>query len=153
MRLRKQIAHARRSRGYRFRMKQFMTVAAAVVLLLLVGGCGAGDVRRHEVEDVSATFHRSYTDKDAAAACAVLAPPTKSALEESAGKPCDTALLSEELPAVGSPERVEVFGTSAQIRYAGETTVLARYQGGWKVIAAGCSYRPHQPYDCTISGG
>jgi hypothetical protein len=152
MRLRKQIAHTRQAPGYRFRMKQLLTVTPAVVLLLLVGGCG-GDVRRHEVEDVSATFHRAYTDQDAAAACAVLAPPTKSALEQSAGKPCDAALLSEELPSVGTPERVEVFGTSAQIRYDGETTFLARYQGGWKVIAAGCSYRPHQPYDCTISGG
>ena len=80
-------------------------------------------------------------------------PPAKSAVQASEGKPCTAALLAEKLPAVGRPDRVEVFGTEAQVRYDGETTFLARYHGGWKVIAAGCSSRPHQPYDCTISGG
>jgi len=126
--------------------------AAALVLLPALSGCG-GDVRRQQAEEVSATFHQAYEGQDAATACAMLAPPAKSTLEESEGKPCDAVVLSEEVPSVGSPDRVEVFGTEAQVRYDGETTFLARYQGGWKVIAAGCSYRPHQPYDCTISGG
>ncbi|MGN6577027.1 MAG: hypothetical protein ACTHKG_15230 [Nocardioides sp.] len=133
-------------------MRAIGAVTVAVVLLLALGGCG-GDVRRQQAESVSAAFHRSYEEQDATAACAVLAPPAKSAVEESVGKPCDAALLSEELPSVGKPDRVEVFGTEAQVRYDGETTFLARYRGGWKVVAAGCSYRPHEPYDCTISGG
>ena len=133
-------------------MRPHAAIAAAVVLLLSLSGCG-GDVRRGEVEATAAAFHRAYEARDSAAACAALAPPAKSALQESAGKPCEQALLGEQLPTVGQPERVEVFGTEAQIRYDGETTFLARYQGGWKVIATGCSYRPHQPYDCTISGG
>jgi hypothetical protein len=49
-------------------MKQLLTVTPAVVLLLLVGGCG-GDERRHEVEDVSARFNRAYNDQYATTAC------------------------------------------------------------------------------------
>ena len=30
---------------------------------------------------------------------------------------------------------------------------LARFRGGWKVMAAACTARENHPYDCRISGG
>ena len=125
-----------------------MAVAGALVLLAMTSGCsGAG----HDAATAAAQrFHRAF---EAGQAGAALAPRTRKELSQSAGKPCEEAILSEQLAGVGDPQHVEVYGTMAQIRYEGETTFLARFQGGWKVMATGCSPRPNQPYDCVISGG
>ena len=102
---------------------------------------------------VATRFYEAYTADDGAAACAELAPKTKSELEQSSGKPCDEAVLEEDVPETSAPLDVHVFGTQARVRWDGETTFLARFQGGWKVMAAACTARPDQPYDCGISGG
>ena len=127
------------------------TAVAAVVLLPVLGGCA--QVHEPEVLGVADAFYRSYASADGATACESLAPRTKRELEQSAGEPCARALLGEDLPVVGKPSKVEVFGTEAQVDYGDETTFLARFQGGWKVTAAGCTPRTGMPYDCTISGG
>lgn len=102
---------------------------------------------------VAARFYAAYAGNDGAAACAQLAPRTRSDLEQSAGKPCEKAVLEEDVPDVDEPTKVQVFGTQAEISWAGETTFLARFEGGWKVMAAACTPQPAKPYDCTISGG
>jgi hypothetical protein len=40
-----------------------------------------------------------------------------------------------------------------QVRFAQDTIFLARFQSGWKVMAAGCSPVPGHPYDCRLQGG
>lgn len=125
--------------------------AALLAGLATVTGCrGAQD---GAVAEVAAAFHDAYAARDGAAACDLLAPETKSELERLAGEPCAGAVLEEDVAEVGPPRAVEVFGTQAEVRYDGETTFLARFQDGWKVMAAGCTPRPGQPYDCVIAGG
>jgi hypothetical protein len=46
-----------------------------------------------------------------------------------------------------------VFDKAGEVRFAGDTTFLTRSDGGWLVVAAGCTPRAPYPYDCTISGG
>lgn len=125
----------------------------AAVSVLVLGLSGCGQVGRHDVAAVATTFYRAYEAGDGARACAQLAPKTKSRLEQVARKPCAEAVLEEHVPAVRRPLRVQVFGTQAQVDYRGDTTFLARFQGGWKVMAASCTPQPGLPYDCQISGG
>ena len=103
---------------------------------------------RMEFEETAATEAR-----DAATACDTLAPRTRSELAQSAGATCRRALLEEDVPRVGEPLDVRVFGSQAEVVWDGETTFLARFRGGWKVMAAACTAREHRPYDCRISGG
>lgn len=126
------------------------TAAGALALVTLAGCAPAQD---EEVRAVAARFYSAYAGDDPAVACDQLAPRTKSELEQSAGQPCAEALPQEDVPAVDHPVRVRVFGTQAEVTWSGETTFLARFQGGWKVTAAGCTPQPHQPYDCVLSGG
>lgn len=119
--------------------------------MLAVAGCAAAP--QDDVSDAAERFHSAYRDQDGAQACAVLAPEALSELEESAERPCAEAILAEDLPYVGEPVRVEVFGTMAKVDYDGESTFLTRFQGGWKVLAAGCAARSGRPYECTIQGG
>jgi hypothetical protein len=123
---------------------------AALVLLLAVAGCG----QPHQAEVLTAAeqFYSAQHAGDGAKACDRLAPKTKSDLEKSAGKPCARAVLEEDVPAIRDPRRVEVFGTMAQVRYGADTAFLARFQGGWKVMAVGCRPQHDKPYDCLIGG-
>ncbi len=126
--------------------------AAVVVLLLALTGCGS---QPHEdaVTSVAGAFHRAFAEKDGSAACAELAPKTRSELEESAGKPCAEAVLEESVEPPAAPGRVEVFGTQALVGNGKGATFLTRFPEGWKVMAAACKLSPGGPYDCSISGG
>ena len=46
-----------------------------------------------------------------------------------------------------------MFGTTAQVRYEGETLFLARFDDTWRVVAAGCTAQRPKPYDCLLQGG
>ncbi|HYH35804.1 MAG TPA: hypothetical protein VD814_11685 [Nocardioides sp.] len=88
---------------------------------------------------------------DGAAACSLLSPRTRSELEESSGKPCEEAILEEQLTAE-EPVTVSVFETSAQVRFPTSAVFLARFDSGWRVVAAACTPVPNQPYDCSVQG-
>jgi hypothetical protein len=102
--------------------------------------------------DVASAFQRAVEAADGAAGCDLLAPGTKSELEQSAGKPCRDALPGESLPAAGAVRDVATFGTMAQVRFAEDTLFLAEFRDGWKVVAAGCSPVRGHPYDCVLQG-
>jgi hypothetical protein len=123
---------------------------AAAAALLLATGCGSA---QPGASSVATRFVEALDADDAGAACGFLAPATKSELEKSAGKPCPAALTEEDLPSAGPVEKTEAFGTMAQVRFAEDTMFLAEFQGGWKVMAAGCSPEPGHPYDCRLQGG
>jgi ketosteroid isomerase-like protein len=128
------------------------TIAAGVVLLLgALTGCATG--QEDEASATAEHFYRAVQDGDGAAACAVLAPRTRSELEKSVQKPCDQAILEEDIPAVHRRPGVEAFGTMAKLAYGSETAFLARFDSGWKVMAAACKDQPGKPYDCRLSGG
>jgi hypothetical protein len=131
------------------------TVAAVAPVLVLASGCG------HAEGDVLArarAFYAALGAHDGAAACRLLAPPTREELEKSAGQPCASAIVQEGLGgATGRPD-VRVYASMGSVAWAGETAFLARYDDGWHVFAAGCTPDPTSPrdadrYDCDVQGG
>ena len=134
-------------------MRDGLAGSGAALALLAVATAGCGPVHEDAVRRTASAFYAAYTAGDATGACDALAPRTRSELEQSAGRPCAEALLEEDLPRVDEPLEVRVFGTQAEVVWRGETTFLARFRGGWKVMAAACTPREHHPYDCRIEGG
>ena len=122
-------------------------VALACAASLCASGCAGSQ------DDAATTAALRLLDAAAAgdgvAACAALAAPTRDELEQSSGKPCEEAVLEEELGGDGSAS-VEVFDTMAQVVVGAETVFLSRYDGRWRVVAAGCTPVPDRPYDCSI---
>lgn len=122
-------------------------MAAAAVALLTSGCAGSQD------EPVARTAEQllSAVDSgDGAAACALLAPATRSELESTSGSPCEEAVLEEDLGPPGTAGRTQVFDTMAQTVVGPETLFLSRFDGEWLVTAAACTPVPGGPYDCSI---
>jgi hypothetical protein len=132
------------------RKRRSLTVVAVGMVLVAASGCGSPqtDVAR----STAVAFERALHAGDTGRACGLLAPKTKSELVESAGKPCPEALAEEGLPEPGTTRKAESFGTMAQVRFERDVLFLAQFQGGWKVLAAGCEERPDRPYDCVVGG-
>lgn len=125
-------------------------VALVAGLTVLLTGCGSG--HRDAVREVAGRFYGAIAARDGAAACALLAPTTRSELEESSRQPCPKAVLGEGIPTVGDPTSVKVFGTMGQVRFSGETAFLSRFPFGWRVLAAACTPQRAHPYDCKVKG-
>jgi hypothetical protein len=104
-------------------------------------------------EAVAEDFYASLSAADWSAACALLAPATRSELEQSAGTTCPQALAAEDLPEPGPVHSSERYGTAALTRLGTETVFLGRFGHRWKVMAAGCAPVPGRPYDCRLEGG
>lgn len=130
-----------------------MAALIGVTAAALLGGCADGDARRAAISGVAVRLLTAVGDGDGAAACALLAPDTVSALEQSAGAPCAEAILDEDLPAPAGVRRVDVYGQWARVVLAADTEFLAAFPGGWRVVAAGCQSRGERPYDCVLQGG
>ncbi|GIM90685.1 hypothetical protein [Paractinoplanes toevensis] len=124
-----------------------------LVLALALTGCSsAGD--RGTAAAASATgLLRAVAAGDGSAACALLAPETVAEVAESAEKPCSEAILEEKLPAPGRVLGTAVYGQRAQVRLDDDTMFLGAFAGGWRVVAAGCTGRGEQPYDCVVEAG
>ena len=119
--------------------------------VLVASGCANPD--DGAVTQVAARFHDAVAAKDGAAACDLLAPPSREELEQSAGEPCSQAILGEAVaPGDGTPH-VEVYGTMGQVRWDGETTFLTRYPQGWLVLAAGCALPRRSTLEDTNDAG
>ena len=91
-------------------------------------------------------------DRDGSAACALLAPETRSELEQAEHKPCAQAILDS----ASDPQQVQSvqqWGNAAIASFESDTVFLARFDDGWKVTAAACRPRPERPYDCRLQGG
>jgi hypothetical protein len=114
---------------------------------VVLAGCSSS--QDDAVRGAADGFYAALNAQDGASACGVLAPATTSELEQSSGRPCAEAVLEEDVPTVGNPRRIEVFGTMAEVRFDGETTFLTRFEDGWRVIAAGCT-PARSRYDCSI---
>jgi hypothetical protein len=117
-------------------------------------GCGqASDRDGADPGTVAKGFSRALAAGDGAQACSLLAPQTRSQLEQSAGTGCAAAIAEEDLPDPGAVRRVSVFGTMAQVRFTEDVWFLAEFRTGWRVLASGCAPVPDQPYDCQLEGG
>ncbi|BCJ55122.1 hypothetical protein Asp14428_65970 [Actinoplanes sp. NBRC 14428] len=124
-----------------------------VPAVLLLGLAGCGSVGGEAASAVAVRLLTAVASDDGATACATLAPQTRAELEESAGQPCDRAILDEDLPAPGTVTGTDVYGQWAQVRLTGDTLFLATFPDGWRVVAAGCTPRGSRPYDCAVQGG
>jgi hypothetical protein len=123
---------------------------AAAGLLMLASGCGSASHRG--VESTAEDFYAAAGSGDGAGACALLAPKTRSELEESAGKECAAAVLEEDIPEVDDLGHSQVYGTMAQVSFSADTAFLTRFRTGWRIMAVLCSPVPDRPYDCKVSG-
>lgn len=135
-----------------------MRHASAPSRLVIIGAClvaltGCGGSQDSDVEAVAGRFYEAVRAQDGEAACALLAPKTRSEVEQSSGTRCADGLLEEAIPAVAAPDAVSVFGAMGQVRYAGETAYLTRDGEGWRVLAVACTPTPTGPDDCQVEGG
>lgn len=129
--------------------------ASGIALLALgipLSACGGS--QDAAVSDAAERFYGAVADGDGEGACALLAPGTRSQLEQSSGKGCAAAILEQGVDA-GSRDHgaVEVFSTMAQVRFPGDTAFLARVADGWRVLAVACTPRAVGPYDCKVKDG
>lgn len=119
--------------------------------LAALGGCaGQGNAENHNAEAVAVEFFGSVS-ADAAKACGLLAPQTRAALEDTNGD-CTDVLADEVHASTGPAQSVQVYGKDAIVHLPDDTIFLARFAGGWRVTAAGCTEQPNRPYDCKVEG-
>jgi hypothetical protein len=128
--------------------------AAPVLVLaaLVLTGC-AGGSRAESAESSARAFEQAVSQGDGAAACGLLAPETAAEVAQAAGSSCAQGVVGEDLPDGGAVQDSSVWGRSAQVRMSADTLFLSHFDGGWRVLAAGCTARPGKPYDCTVQGG
>ena len=120
---------------------------AAALAGAVLSLCGCGSLTADEVEGVGADFAAA----DPAARCDLLAPNTRTALEEEQVSACAEAI--EQAP-VGGGEvvSVEVWGEEAQVRLSDDTLFLTHTDEGWRVDAAACTPQGADlPYDCEVA--
>jgi hypothetical protein len=131
------------------RARRVVVVALAVTAL---GGC------RLTPDDGSAAeaaerFHAALQRGDGSAACRLLTPDTRSALEGSEGQPCPNAITAQDLRPASAAIKTDAYATNARVVMDGDVVFLAAFERQWLVVAAGCSPRQDEPYDCTVGGG
>ena len=119
-------------------------------LLLAVTGCASA--QEDTVEQVTERLHAAIDQQDGAAACELLSEQAQTQLQSS-GDSCEVAILEAGLSPDGRVEQVNVFDTSAQVRYDDDVVFLSDFPEGWKVIGAGCTPQAEGPYDCAVEGG
>ena len=130
-------------------MGGLLRLAAVSTAVLVLASCSSS--QDDEVATTASAFFAAVEHADGDAACGYLMPTTRQELEESSGKPCATELLVE-LPEGGGAQEISAFGTMAQVRTDGDTVFLHRFQGHWRVLAAGCQKASTGTYDCKVRG-
>jgi hypothetical protein len=130
---------------------RWAATSIAAVLAGLLSGCGSQGTS--QAAAAAQDFARSVAQSREPAACRILAPDTRSELEQSEGKPCAAALAATDLPDPGTLRSTRRYGTMSQAVFTNDTFFLSQFPGGWKVVAAGCEPRGDRPYDCTLQGG
>ncbi len=147
------LAGGLRTRPCHPRRRTVAPPAVVLVGLALLTGC-VTDGPAQEAANTASAFVTALTE-DPSAACDVLAPRTRAALEDDAGTDCPTALLGADLPDPGLRQETTLAGHSAQVRFAGDTVFLALFDDGWKIVAVGCDRASADlavPYDCELEG-
>ncbi|MFE4961687.1 hypothetical protein [Streptomyces sp. NPDC056660] len=125
----------------------------AAVCVTCLAGCSTLGEREAAASRAALRFEESLRQKNGARACVALAPETRQEVEQSAKKPCAQGLFEEQLPHAGPVSRVQVYGQQAQVVLHADTLFLSAFPAGWKITAAGCVPRSHQPYQCQVKGG
>jgi hypothetical protein len=123
-------------------------VAAAVGLL--VTGCGVqpgGDAVTRTADQWLAAARARNAD----ALCRLLTPAAAESVA-TGDQTCVQALGDLTLPGGGSVGAVQVWSDRAQVKTGADTLFLTETANGWRVSAAGCTFRGDEPYDCDVEG-
>ena len=128
-----------------------VALAVAAVVAVLTSGCDAQTAPAARA--VADDFADAVSTDNGRIACVLLAPETRSQLEQSSGKPCASAIIEEDLPDPGAVEGSSSYGTMAEVTFAADTMFVTEFRSGWKVMAAGCAPVPGRPYNCQLQGG
>ena len=124
-------------------------LGALALVPLMLAGCTSPE--QDEAVRTADMFVTAVSEADGEAACALLAPATEGELVQAAKKPCAEAVL-EEAKEAGPRLDANTFGTMAQVRYRDDVLFVTRFETGWMVLAASCTEKPGNPYDCQIAG-
>ncbi|MEQ7011258.1 hypothetical protein ABN028_34325 [Actinopolymorpha sp. B17G11] len=125
---------------------------AVAAALATAAGCGAPADEEKAAASVARAFHAAVDHRQGTAACDLLAPQTRRALERVSQLPCAKAVLAGKLAAAGDVRTVRLAGDQAQVALARDTVFLAVSAKSWKIVAAGCRPRGgQQPYVCLIA--
>lgn len=126
--------------------------AAALAVALTLTACSSVD--EPEARRVATDYARLAT-ANPGAACSLLAPRTLQQVTEDGDGNCARGLKSDSPEAPGEVTSVSIAINGAQVVMAGQVIFLARFDAGWKVLAAGCTREVSDdavPYDCTVKG-
>ncbi|NUP80816.1 MAG: hypothetical protein HOV96_25040 [Nonomuraea sp.] len=124
-----------------------MRIPYVVLALALVAtGCAADTTSPARAAE---RFHAAVAAHQDEAACGLLARKTADKLPDP-GQTCGQALADLKLGKGGAVTEVNVWGDEAQVRLAGDTLFLHRFDDGWRVKAAGCQPVHDQPYECEV---
>jgi hypothetical protein len=138
--------------GHWMAVNQHRLAGSLLSVAVVLSGCAPVGDRAESAASTAERFLQDVKDGNGSGACTVLAPATRDELEKSEQKPCDEAILEEDLPEPGNAGETSVYGQWAQVRLTGDTVFLATFPGGWRVVAAGCTPQDDRPYDCLLQG-
>jgi hypothetical protein len=131
-------------------VNRILACGATCLLALPLTACaGAED---QAVDDVARTFVRE-SESAPGAACQLLAPQTAKNMADDGDGDCAKGLSQAGLKPSGPVQHVTVSINAAQVVMVGDTVFLAKFDSGWKVLAAGCSRTSQDdavPYDCQV---
>ncbi|MCK2220050.1 hypothetical protein MF672_040580 [Actinomadura sp. ATCC 31491] len=125
---------------------RILLIAPALGLALALAGCAPDQAAPARAAE---RFHAALAADQDDAACGMLAPKTADKLPDR-GQTCAEALRELKLGPGGAVTDVSVWGEDAQVRLAGDTLFLHRFQDGWRVRAAGCEPVRDLPYECEV---
>jgi hypothetical protein len=131
-------------------VRHFRLVACLSVVAVAVTGCSSVGDRERAASAAALRLLDAVAAGDGEAACALLAPDTAETVAED--EPCAEAILDQSLPRPGTVVGADVYGQWAQVRLDDDTVFLAAFDGGWRVVAAGCTPRANRPYQCSVEG-
>jgi hypothetical protein len=123
---------------------------ASLAAAVLLAGCTPA--AEPEARTAAEAFQAAVSSRDLSSACGLLSDSARDSLESAAGTPCAHALGRLDL-AGGEVGQVNVWGDNAQAKVGPNALFLAEFTSGWKVTAAGCTFRSEDlPYDCNVEG-
>lgn len=122
---------------------------------LVIGGaaCSSRVDERPRLELAVTQFYDAMEAEDGEAACELLAPETRHQLEESEKTACSEAITETDLPELGTPTEINVYGDEGRVVADGDTVFAADFDDAWRIVAAGCDARGDLPQDCELEGG
>jgi hypothetical protein len=121
-----------------------------VALAVTLGGCSSLGPDTSGAAGAAEAFHVATADGDGSAACSRLSVRVAEELAQSAGAPCEQAVLAADVPDAAQVRDVQVWGGRGLVVLDHDVVFVAEFDSGWRVTAAGCSARKDRPYDCAV---